>query len=319
MDYSKHSDKVIVFDPLKLRPGTICNMEVIYSVKYETTWDSSRGEDFIYTFPGFVSLDSVKAENYNIPAISIEITENDGNYKVVINPVYQGEINLIIFYYMKTTQTIIAKSAFSSTYDTYYKDYVEKDSVIMPKAVLELQNISEAYKIEKVRILSQVMNNGITCINGPLAKINSSGLLEYNNEYFYILKKGKEYAKIPLDSDLPATKVEGNKKIVEIDNQEWQNGHNEARGMLSYDDKVFILTNKSLCIFNIYSNFETPILEDENIKGYDLTYLPDDCILVSNGNKLYKYKIRHNNVLISLEDGRIYMREKDSCITIANA
>lgn len=48
----------------------------------------------------------------------------------------------------------------------------------------------------------------------------------------------------------------------------------------------------------------------EDVNGKDLTYLPDDSLLVANGNVLNKYYLRHDHVMIDKEDNRVYTREK---------
>ena len=55
---------------------------------------------------------------------------------------------------------------------------------------------------------------------------------------------------------------------------------------------------------------------DEGVIGTDLTYLPDDSILISNNNKLYKYKIRHNLIYRDADTNSVYFRELDSGVTL---
>ncbi len=314
MDYSKTSNNTLVFDPFEIRPGTPCELFVTYMVEHEVTWNSDI--DFNMAFPGLVVSNSVKSDE-DIALSDIVVTESNDEYTVDIRAQYKADINLKIYYYKQVTQNVISKSAFNSLDSTYYKDYVMKNGRVVPKAVLEVQNISDSYQITDIDVrVPESKNNGIAYFQDLLMEMDNSGLLKYNEDYTYILRVGEEEVKVPMDSDLEVIRVEDNQKVVKIDNQEWKSGYSEARGILVYDDNIMVLTNKSVCVFNIYGNYQTPSVEDENVIGYDLTYLPDDSILVSNGSKLYKYHIRHNNVWIDQVDKRVYFREVDPRVEV---
>lgn len=314
MNYSKTSDNAIVYDPFSVRPGTLCTIEITYSKKNTVAWNSST--IFYHIFHGFVTFQSLKITDEILDESKVTITQSGSDSIVEILPHSFGLVNVDVFYYQKSSSTEIARSAITETDSTYYKDYIEKDGKIVPETIVELPTLTDIYAIANVTVTPQLTNNGIEYINSIQANILNSGLLTYNDEKINVLRKGMQQVTVPGDSSIPYVRIEGKDKIVNIDNQEWQNGYSEARGLLAYEDKVLITTNKALCVFDIYNAFQTPELIDTNIIGYDLTYGLDDCILVAADTKIQKFRIRHNNILPVNSERRIYFREQDPKVNI---
>ena len=314
MEYSKHTNLAIVEDPFKVRPGTQCTVEITYTVKSSVVWDSST--IFSDTFPGLVVANSVKCDE-DIPEGNILVTENDGNYTVVIYPINEGSVTLDVYYYNKSTINVVGRSAFNQSDQTYYKDFVLKEGLVYPMTVLEIGTIAGSYSINAIKVTPQVTNNGIDRWNGYNFNLDSQGLLEYNGEYVNILRNGKQQEELPADFDGPfKQQLVDNIKLVEYDNQEWRDGFSEARGILVYDEQVLVTTNRSLCVLDIYDNFSDFVLEDTFIIGYDLTYYSDDTIGVAVGDKIEKYRIRHDFTLVDDENKRVYFRESNPEFTV---
>jgi len=317
MEYSKHTTQAIVEDPFKVRPGTQCTVEITYSVKSTHVWDSST--IFSDTFPGLVVPNSIKCSE-DIPEGNITITESSGVYTVKIDPIGKGSLSLNIYHYEKETKVLTGISAFSRTNQTYYKDYVLKDGILMPKTILVIGTISGAYEIKAIKVTPIVTNNGIDYWNGYRFNLDSQGLLEYNEEYVNILRKGKQTVELPSDFEGPfLQQTVDNKKLVEFDNQEWKDGYSEARGLLVYGEHVLVTTDKSLCVFDVYGDFSSILLENEFIIGYDLTYYPDDTIGVVVDGKIHKYRLKHDFALIDRENKRVYFREREPEFDVTEA
>ena len=317
-DYSLTVDNVLVFDPFTIRPGEVCHLDISYSFLETVEWDIST--IFSQTFNGYIDVASIQSDDIDISLrdISIQYADDTSLVTIAATSDTSDTITVKIYGYRTVTQNNVAISAFPA----YYKDYVVVNGVTIPKTAVEIDDIDDEYLIAVTKIVPTfdlVHNNGIVYINGLLATITSSGLFEYNDDRFYVLRKGLQQVSIPQDSDLDAIRIEDGRKIVQIDSQEWQTGYFSAHGMIQYNDKLLLLTNKSLCIFELYGDIQEIVLEDTNICGSDLTYIPDDAIIVARGNTLYKYHIRHNNVWLDNTDKRIYFREIDPGVTVVNS
>jgi len=319
VNYSKSSTTAISESPWKIRPGTLCTVEITYAYKLSFLWDTTV--NFEEIIPGFLTETAVKCltKDVEIPEDNINITENDdGTYTVKITAINEGNINLDIYYYLKTTKIVTAISAFNSINDDYYMDYMLKDDIVIPLTIIELGENISAISIAAINITPQSENNGLDYDGDVLFTINSQGLLESQDEYLNILRIGKEQTILPATFDGPYIKLDENgKKIVEFDNQEWQTGYDEARGLLIHNDNMLITTNKGICVFDMNDGeYIIPILTDSDIVGYDLTYYPDDSIGVIVDDKIHKYRLRHNHILVDNEEKRIYFREVNSFISV---
>jgi hypothetical protein len=310
MERSKVDDSILVYSPFQIRPGTSCTVEVTCYSSITISWDSSTTLN--ETISGFVVSESVKS-TVDIPVENITISYVDDDSVVTIDPINNGVIDLDIYFYVKTTNTVISESAFNSLSTTYYKDYILIDNVVIPKTIIPFAIDSNAVA---VKVTPDADNNGVDYFGDVKLTINSEGLLESEDFKLYILKTGRECVRVPMDFDGPYIMIENGMKVIEIDNQEWISGYNEARGLLVYGNNIIVTTNKSLCVFDIYSDFSEPILEDIHIQGYDLTYFEDDTIGVVSGSYIQKYKLRHDFIYVDKENKRIYFREKDPRINI---
>lgn len=315
MDYSKHSDIAMVEDPFKLRPGTLCDVDITYSVKDTVSWDSSSYFSKVYA--GLVVSNSIQS-TITIPDDYVTISENDDEYTVSIEPLNSGVLNVDVYYYKKDTTVVEAIPAFSETNQDYYNDYVVYNGVVIPKTVVEIPEIEESNSVVKIKVTPQITNNGIGYYQRNLIELNSQGTITYLEDYMNILRKGKKQISLPSDYTGPYVKQLSDRyKVVEYDSQEWLSGYSEARGLCVYDDKVMITTNKSLCVFSILDDFETTMFEDPNIIGYGISYWPDDTIGVAVGGSIEKYRLKHDFALVDSDNKRVYFREVAPEFTIS--
>lgn len=301
------------FSPFTIRPGTVCDVEVTYIVEESVIWDSS----IIYsdTFTGLVVEQSVKSD-VDLSDANISITSEGDNYTVTIQPLNLGEITLNIYRYEKSIQEITAVSAFTEDDTTYYKDYITSNGKIIPATIIDFGEIEEAYRIEVVKVTPRITNNGIDYINGDLIQINNCGLLTYLNLRTNILRKGMQKVLVPTDFDGQYISIQNTQKLIEFENQEWQDGFAESRGILVYGPYLLVLCDSGLCTFDIYGTFQNYLIYDSFVNGYDLSYYPDDTIGVTNGTLIYKYKLRHDFGFIDIDNKRIYFRETDPRFSI---
>ena len=313
MDYSINYDYTLVESPFKIRPGTICTVEITYSSHDTISWDSAT--TLTTTIAGFVVAESIKSET-EIPIENITISYSGDNSIITILPIDNGILSLEVYYYNKETVTATSRSAFSSDYITNYKEYILVDGVVVPKTIVTYSFPSGAHEIVAVNVIENITNNGIDNFGDLEITLTNQGLLECGDYQVNILRKGKEKVLLPLDFDGPYLMIENGQKVVEIGNQEWQTGYNEARGLLVYNTNVLITTNYALCVFDIYSDFSTPFLADVRVIGNDIAYFSDDTIGITSGSSILKYHLRHDHVLIDKDNKRLYFREKDPRIDI---
>jgi len=308
MNYSKTVDTSLAESPFVLRPGTVCQLALLYSMHNEHEWDSSAVA-FSGTYPGFVDEFSVQCTDADISDY-LTITKVDNNYEVYIDIMGSGVLNLNIYYYKEDTYTVTSKSAFNDSYNTYYKDYEIRNNVVYPKTIIDLPVIEDMVQLVKYDVIYEKEQTGITFFGNDMVTINSFGLLDYNGQKEYVLRKGKSSIILPSDSELDAKTVLSNgNKVVEYDNIEWKTNYNAAYGILAYKDQLFVCTNYSLCVFDFFGDFTTPLVESVEIEGKDLTLTEDGCILVTSGTLIKKFRIKHDNVLIDTANKRIYFRE----------
>lgn len=315
MQPSRTQSDALVESAYKIRPGTVCSLNVLYAKLEEHNWDSSFAFDL--NVSGYITSEAVKADSEADLTYALTITQTDSIYNIHIDPLNSGVIPLSVYYYQNHYEDVVARSAFNTTDTTYYKDYEVLNDIVVPMSVIEIPMIPNVEKRINVSVTPRKESRGITFYAGSLAKISSEGLLEYESERHYVLRKGTQRVALKPDIDCPYIEIaKDGKKIVEFENMEWQDGYSETSGILSYIDKLLILTNKSLCVFDFFGDFVTQEIESEEIIGNDLTLLADDHVLVTSGNMLKKYRIKHDNILLSEEEYRLYFREQVPAITL---
>lgn len=315
MRESKHSSNSLVEAPYNLRPGTSCNIKRTCSFKNIFTWDSSVV--FTYTLDGYFNKEAVKSD-ISIPASAITITESAGYYTVNIAAIDKGIIGLTISHYEVIEETVTAISAFNTTRQNYYLDYIIENSTIYPMSILELSVLpSTVFDVVNTTVEIDSDNNGIAYMKNDSITLSSQGCLMYKEEWVNIIRVGKKLVSVPGDFTGPFIKQEGDKKVIECDIQEWLPGYSETRGIALYYHNIFITTDKGLCVFNWYKDFSTPELIDETIIGYDITNYPDDSIGVATNGQIHIFRLKHDNIYIDGESKRIYFREKDPCFALS--
>ena len=316
MEISKTNSNAYAESPWVIRPGSNCDLRIIYTAVDQFTWDGAS--IFSKTYDGFIMHGSIQSEPI-IPVENIDLKiEDDGKYTLTLNPSVSSPVSVSVYIRKDVIKTFTTKSALSLDEQIYYQDYVVKDGTVIPKTIIEIDDIDseyEVYSIENLTLVSKQENQGIE-FRDVLFTITNSGLFKYNDNEINILRKGKEKLSVPLDYDGPYLNIENGKKIVEIDNQEWQLGYEETRGILLYENYLIIMTNNGICVYYIYGDFLSPDLINTGITGTDLTLFPDDTIGVANGLVIKKYKIKHDFAIVDESEKRIYFREKDTEIQI---
>jgi UDP-3-O-acyl-N-acetylglucosamine deacetylase len=312
MEHSLISEYARTFSPAEIRPGTICSVEITRSVNEVFTWDSSS--QFVLEIEGFLTKEAVKT-SVDISTDTVTVTYTATGSAIAIAPANEGTVTVTVDYYVKDIVTRVARSAFSSTDTTYYKDFIIEHDIVIPKTVVELP---ETEGITAVKITPTTTNNGIDYWDNLKFELSSQGTLTCTslNYAVNVLRKGKETVSVPDDFEGPYLKREYGRKLVVIDNQEWKTGYYEARGLAFYHNTVYITTNYSLSGFDIKGTFIDTAFEDSGIQGWDLTFYSPDHLLIVCSDGIRKYRVRHDLVLINSEEKCIYTREKDPRIDI---
>jgi len=303
MDYSKCTEYTMVEPAFKLRPGTVVTAEITHTTGTNVGWDSVQPYSLVVD--GFVVPKSVKLDHdlatlttLNYDGTRTTVTFQAGNV---------GWVSGIIHVYHKTVRTVTTVSAINETSTAHYKDFDLVNGTVVPKTVIPFGSVDGT--ITAVNIVVTNTNNGIDYIDDKPITLTRQGMVEYDNRYVHLLRKGIQYVWVPADFTGPCESQRGNQKLIKIDNQEWQTGYTEARGLLVYNSNLLVSTDAGLCVFDLYGDLATPLLADPRVLGYDLTYFPDDTIGITTGSSILRYRLRHDTALIDKENKRIYFRE----------
>jgi len=313
MEFIRESS-IIIEDPFVIRPGTSVTVtaRLQESVDYIDVWDSSAGA-FNDNIPGFFTISAVISDGI-IPPNAISLTyEEDGSTTIDIEQLDLGVISFSINYYETQEANIVSRSALpGNPDDCQYVLLINGD--VIPKTLIDLSADFDMDKLDAIiNVESGISNRGLVTVHDSLIRVNSAGTTDND---INILRKGPEEVWVSENYTGDYFLIEDGQKKITIDNQEPVPSGLEFFGMENVGDVVFVLTSNGLYGFDRWGDFIDPI--DENgeifhwpdIRGTDITYLPDDSLAIPSGQIINKYFLRHDFVLLDSPNNRIYFREE---------
>lgn len=293
-----------------IRPGTKCSVHVLYSLSSVINFDSDI--DNILEVDGYVEISSLSfSKTIDFTTISLTYSNDLLTSYVSIPASSQNTIDMYIEKYVVQDEEVVSFSAFDNK--KYFNYIEEKDGYIVPYTIIEFTYPENAVTINKVTITPIIEKRGIELKDGIEYRLDSQGILSFDNKQEIILNQGLKIKKIHYTLYNKTYKEKNGEFVfVEYIDNKWQDGYTEANGLLFYEFYIFVTTNKALCVFDMFGNLSIPIIEDTFIKnGGDLTTDQFDNLYITYKNRILKYHIRHDMALISRSEKRIYFRENN--------
>ena len=329
MKFTKTPDtKALAFSPWEIRPGTTVQVDYSYVALHQEEWYSDNSTSIVVS--GTVWPTSVQSD-WPIPEDGITITPSGLYSTVDLQGIGHGPTTLNIYYRVDVTENLTAVSAITEATSTYYDDWFpDEDGVPTPMTVipLVLPVNHQVYKPDDFTVTFSQPERGVASLNGDTWTSNSVGtlkMLDHADDYSIsrnLFRRGKVQVLLPMTSTLePVVRYEltnGGKtgKYVEMDIQDWHPSRLSVRGILWHRDKLYVMTDDGLYSFDRWGDFSTPDAHYPEVTGYDLTYAAGDLFLVTEGNALKAYKVRHDFNHYSRSTETMRFREANSIFRI---